>query len=269
MDISYSSSGNDGLLMSVSPQPDSRMIEVRPYDGANYVRFSSLLDEGFDEDTEGMENQCSKSETEALDMANSLLEDCGIDYTPKTISGLIWLYSTYEGGKTIASEVDGYKITYRNTINGESIYSKYLGEVDNIQNGDTLWDSTITDICELYINDKGVIYADIEEPVTQKEVLQEDVELLSFDEILEIAKSELGNYYSEYPTRSGEITFNSLELTYFYLQDKENENVYIATPVWIFSQVLDVEASDELSYPQQIFIINAMDGSIVYLQDER
>jgi hypothetical protein len=77
------------------------------------------------------------------------------------------------------------------------------------------------------------------------------------------------DYPAWYKSWLWQTLYSLLFCSDFYLQDKENENVYIATPVWIFSQVLDVDASDELSYPQQIFIINAMDGSIVYLQDER
>ena len=109
--------------------------------------------------------------------------------------------------------------------------------------------------------------------------------LLTWDEILEAAKTGIPEYYGSLDNKTGylDITFDEVKLTYYRVNDTETDENgnevmkgYRLIPVWAFVCTDPgknggdnfVGAGDRDMYPFQLVIINAMDGSVVNLAEE-
>jgi hypothetical protein len=262
--LSFSDSDDAlGASFELSYYPYETMINYRPYEGAVYVyAYDSIYgDDGYDD---SIPNSCTLSKEDAEEQAKQFLEACGIDDVVETgSSDLLWEYydSTYE---VVATEYDGYIVTFERSINGTAPYSADLSMVDTLED-ENVWSNTET--FTIYIDDNGVISASCYPLLASTGEEQKNVDLLSWDEILESLNNNLSSYYTENKTSYSDITFNDVRLTYCKLQDETDEELYKYIPVWVFAEAEKYDGEYDYDYPVQAVVVNAMTGDIIDLKD--
>ncbi len=118
----------------------------------------------------------------------------------------------------------------------------------------------------VFVNDKGVFDATYNSPVEIKEVVADNVNLLSYDNIKNVVIQEMQNKdYYQY------VTLRHMELTYFLWHDKINDK-YSIVPVWRASD----DSPQTMLYESMFFgygdthfiVANAMDGSIINVGEQ-
>lgn len=182
--------------------------------------------------------------------------------TDISVSGvrvLEWFYYIESTGETVATEYDGYVISFDRVVNGTPVYQDLIGNVDNLE--DTLINNP-ADSYEVYVSDNGVVEASWSVKLFSTGEEENNVELLSWKELIEAADRNIAEYYEKYPSHSNKIEFDQARLTYYSVKDEGRENSYKYIPVWVFSKgQKDMDSSG----PTQLVIINEMDGSILDL----
>ncbi len=237
------------------------MGAIRPYEGAVRVEFD-VTEDGADISAANMSNM---TEDDAKDMAEWFL--AGLDITDVTFvsaEGLHWRYED-ENYETLATECDGYVITYTKAIDGVAAYSENLYEVDNL-NLDNAWIDIPLETYTVMVYDDKVIGANFENVFNMTDSEREDAELLSYSDIIKKANTEFAAYYEKYPTNYKTITFNDVKLSYYLVSDENGKYKYI--PVWIFSQYEEVKDQDGASVPVQIVILDAVSGEAIDIIEE-
>lgn len=254
--------GDVGLGTSIYLSPKDDMISLRPHDGADQAWVSSYKEPGVDLDT----NTSKMTKEEAEDIAGKFLSDIGItDVLEKEANDMIWEYASGKEGETVARECDGYIIEYSRAIGGSTSYNGYLYSVDNLMTNDG-WINMPIESYSVYVYDGKVIEANWNQVFSKADSVDENVELLTYDQMLEKAKTEIPKYYEKYKTQYKNITFNDVSLTYYIVSDGEGKCKY--TPVWVFSQYQERQDSEGAESPEQLVIMNAMDGTVVDLLEE-
>lgn len=260
--LSFSPSEN-GLssYFSFSIHPYESQILYRPYAGATQAFYYTSLNE------DGQENRCSWSAEEAAEIAEDFLNDCGIqDVVLDSVTDLLWDY-TDASLNTIASELDGYLVTFTRAVNGCAPYQAYFFMVDNLQSGDTFFvGGPSYETYSVYLDDNGIFAADCFDLLLPPEETENNVDLLSWDEILEIADTAIPNYYIKYPTSFNALSFNDIRLTYYLVKDEE-EDTYQYIPVWVFAQIEEYEGEYNDDSPTQVVMINAVTGDVIDLPE--
>ena len=93
----------------------------------------------------------------------------------------------------------------------------------------------------------------------------ESKDLLSFDELLKKANTNIAEYYTTYPTRYKKVEFNDMKLAY-YLEKTDEDGVFKYVPAWILTQYEDMaDESNNADYPDQMVVLDAVDGSVIDL----
>ena len=94
---------------------------------------------------------------------------------------------------------------------------------------------------------------------------EENVDLLSWNEILDALPAAVNSFYSENKTSYSEITFNDVRLTYYKVKDGDG---FKYVPVWAFTECsLEPDGSNsDLLPPTQLIMIDAVDGSLIDLK---
>ena len=118
--------------------------------------------------------------------------------------------------------------------------------------------------CEVYVDSNGVISANWVNyfEITDK---TESKDLLSFDELLKKANTNIAEYYTTYPTRYKKVEFNDMKLAY-YLEKTDEDGVFKYVPAWILTQYEDMaDESNNADYPDQMVVLDATDGSVIDL----
>lgn len=229
-------------------------ILYRPYRGAMQAFYSS----GDDIEAEEGENQCSWNREEALEMARDFLNDCGIkDVAVEWERNLKWQYFASGSSEDITNEIDGYSFRFVRSIDGNAVYHEDTYEVDTLTQGAEFYE-----IYDVWIDDNGVLDAycyDMFRPTGQTE---ENVSLLSWKEILEIADITIPEYYTEHKTNYDTVTFNDVKLTYFLVNGKD-ENSYQYIPVWVF------EEENENGAPIQLIMMDAVTGEQIDINERK
>ena len=165
-----------------------------------------------------------------------------------------------DDGDVLQSKVDGYSILLNRTIYGAKTGMGTIYNVDNLQsqNGYMM---DINDYAIMCINDDGIIsmYADLyTDPSSLKD---EDVNILSWDDMIAKANENIAAYYEKYQTRYGKIAFNKVELKYIATADDSGSLCYI--PAWVFTQSEELRGENSQGEISQIVCINALDGSCI------
>lgn len=119
----------------------------------------------------------------------------------------------------------------------------------------------------VYVKDQKVIYAEINNPLEVISV-NEGVEVLSFDIIKDIVKSELAedikNYTANEIQDGMSVSFNTMCFDYVRVRDDKRGDLYSYVPAWkLFGRndrSLDWGA-------ENMIIINAIDGTPIYVKD--
>lgn len=216
------------------------------------------------------DNQCSLSMEDARKLADELAELCGgSNQVLCEAAGLEW-YGWNEGDETITTYSDtsvlyGYCFTYGNGVDGLAFqsfgtYADYV-DLDTVSPSDEgFYD--LLDSMEIMVVDDGV-FITMQNPITVNRIT-EQVEMLPLSSIEDILKNEVMensdryhyNAWSQGVTKS----FNLLELIYFRVKNNDTPGSYSYVPAWRLSQ----EAS---GYNHPI-LVNAIDGSVIYLEEE-
>ncbi|MBP3326244.1 MAG: hypothetical protein J6L77_07515 [Coprococcus sp.] len=236
-------------------------LSLRPYEGASGGYMTDYAEQG---DIAGT-NKSSVTAEEAEELAGNFLADMGVTDIVKTkTSDLYWMYYD-EDGNTVANEADGYAISYARAVGGSPTYSGRTYNVDNLQqiNG---WIDIPVETYSVFVYDGKVVQASWQQIYSQADSVEENVDLLSYEQIIEKANTEMAKYYEQYPTRYKKVEFNDMRLAYYLVSDGEGKCKYL--PVWIFSQYEEYTDSDGSDTPTQLLIMNAMDGTIIDIIEE-
>ncbi len=248
-----------GVYISFAPIIDDENIELKKVDGAQYTYLTgaSSVDSI---DHENIQNNCQINEEAAKDSARNFLSSINVEGMECTkVEPLVRVWSSDDGDE-LKTEVNGYAVSFSRVISGGDFVMSGLYNVDNLQNSSGyFYDST--DMANVYVNDEGVInmYANIyTDPQSVKE---EDVEILSWNDMLEKAQTSIAEYYEKYQTRYGKVEFNNVTLGYMHVMEEDGKTYYI--PVWAFKQTEELRDQDSDAEVIQAVLINAMDGSYI------
>ncbi len=260
-----SSSGEDMVGMGSSVYFSSEnALYIRPYEGATYGYVDSYVDPYSTVDAETTVNGSSISIEEAEEIAERFLDNIGASDLVKINSNdAFWVYYNNDG-EELAREADGYYFEYSRAISGTSTYSGNLWSVDNLNQIDG-WINLPIETYRVIVYDGRIIEASWQQIFGSADST-EDVELLSYDAIIEKANTEISKYYEKYQPKYKNVEFNDARLTYYLVSDDGGKCKYI--PVWIFSQYEEYMDMDNSNDPVQLVIINAIDGSVIDIVEE-
>ena len=178
--------------------------------GAQYT-YVTGVSQATNVDLTDAANESKMTESDAISEAMNFLSKMGIDGMEKTsVEPLVRIWSN-DDGDVLQSKVDGYSILLNRTIYGAKTGMGTIYNVDNLQsqNGYMM---DINDYAIMCINDDGIIsmYADLYTDTSS--LKDEDVNILSWDDMIAKANENIAAYYEKYQTRYGKIAFNKVEL---------------------------------------------------------
>lgn len=256
----------DGSGITISPWSTEEVVgspdSLKDYD---YLGWSpGSADEG--------DNQCSLSMEDARRLADELAQLCGgSSQIFCEVAGMEWSGWSVndEGEVTVESDqnvLSGYCFTYGSGVDGLAFQSfgTYEDYVDMEKTGmeeETFYD--LKDSMEIMVMDGGMVSITVQYPLTVRQIT-EQVELLPLSSIQDIMENEIRENFDQYHydgwSRGVTKSFNLLELIYFRVKNPDDPDVYSYVPAWRLSQ----EAS---GYHHPI-LVNAVDGSVIYLEEE-
>lgn len=247
---------------SVNLYMDEETMKYRPIDAEGVVNAYSTYEE-LEEMPDS--NLCTISEDEAESLALNMLGELGInDVVKDRVYPLEWVYYD-ENGNDIQKDYDGYVFKFARSIDGGKATNIYVGNAMNLQQ-DNGWPQLPSEGYYVYVDANGVLQLDYQNCYTLTGEVETDVDLLSFDELIEKANTSVAQYYTDFPTDYANITFNGVYLTYCISVDENNKDQYKYIPVWIFTQYVEYQdQSWSEEYPDQVVMLDARDGSYIDL----
>ena len=154
-----------------------------------------------------------------------------------------------------ATYCDGYGIIYGPSLNGIKMFSCF-GEGISVD-GETI---AVQPYVIVFVNSEGAYNFCIMEDYDVEEILSENSQMLSFQQIDGIAHGEFEKMMDEHPNASYNITkikFEYLCVTYDGLS-------YAMIPAWTYYMEW-INYGDTVLYP--VLIVNALDGAIISSED--
>lgn len=156
---------------------------------------------------------------------------------------------------------DGYYITFTDEIDNVTPYIGYYDWVTSLSSNGEYEEGKTISTYEICINDNGIISASCHDNYVKSTAATRQNDLLSWEEILDAASSNIEAYYSDKNVPS-DICFNYVCLSYYEVM--ADDNTYELKPVWFFlsleDQMLDY---DMTMYPDELLIIDAVTGEAV------
>lgn len=220
------------------------------------MKAQEIYHSSTDYDNNQSENKCSLTVEEAQKQAEDLLRSIGwtepVWQEPKVVK--------WQGHDIDEYSIDGYSFEYYQGAAGLA-YGKFDGGYEqSFSNG--LADYVRKAVID--INDDGILSVQIDVPVNFIQVTK-DVDLLSIDTIKGIVKKELNENPDPYFNGKNEVSFLRMELNYIPVKDESREGYYSYVPAWRISTSMNGKKS--LISEDVPVIVNAMDGSIIYLEE--
>ena len=255
-----------GANFELSYYPSEGLINYKPHEGATYV-YAYDAQYGDEDVDESMPNSCTFTQDEAGSLAQEFLSSCGIDdVIPTYTSQLLWEYydTSYD---VVATEYDGYIMTFGRSVNGTAPYSADLSMVDSLSSDDDVWYDSTSETFTIQVDSNGVINASCYPLLAPTGDEQKNVELMSWKDLLSALNKNVPAYYTENKTTYNEIEYNDVRLTYYCMKDESQENIYQYVPVWIFAQADEEDGTYDYDYPVQAIMVNAVDGTIYDLKE--
>lgn len=273
----------EDMVIGADPTVKQLMIRIYPKDfteaipeginrdeDTNYTYFSGLEDSG--------ENLCKYSREEAEELSKEFLVEAGyLGYEPVETCELNWTgdyvaedeYSGYYNQRAF----DGYVVRFslkddtgNELSTSETNYSDFLGLSTGMM-------YSMRSRIDVYVVDEGIMQIDFSDPV-QVVGSSSVVSLLSFESVQNIVRAEFQENFEEIYIQNSKfggnestVLFNSIELTYFRIRDKEKEGYYSYVPVWLFCRRMKVGGEEEEMIYSPV-IINAIDGTVIDLREE-
>lgn len=210
------------------------------------------------------DNECPLSREEAREIADQFIESSGLpDLVLSQEENLVWRGWNESDGETMGEDspeyVYGYRFVYYVGVNGISFVD--FGDEWSYMDGAMIQSPDFYSMrsgCCLEVTDDGLIGMELFYPLTVRKVT-EQVELLPLDIIQEIMKNEAMEHTDRYSFNEYRYS-NAMDLIYFRVKDKEDSDSYSYIPVWRLSQMG--------SYCYHPILVNAIDGSVIYAEDE-
>lgn len=255
-----------GANFELSYYPSEGLINYKPHEGATYV-YAYDAQYGDEDVDESMPNSCTFTQDEAVSLAQEFLNSCGIDdVIPTYTSQLLWEYydTSYD---VVATEYDGYIMTFGRSVNGTAPYSADLSMVDSLSSDDDVWYDSTSETFTIQVDSNGVINASCYPLLAPTGDEQKNVELMSWKDLLSALNKNVPAYYTENKTSYNDIEYNDVRLTYYCMKDESQENIYQYVPVWIFAQADEEDGNYDFDYPVQAIMVNAVDGTIYDLKE--
>ena len=203
------------------------------------------------------ENRCDYSEEDAIQLCLDYLENLGISIDGLEVSAvdpLVW-YDYMDN--SVEDGVEGYEIYFSHGVNHVP-QTRTTNSIAYVPDGGKV----TYDYERLYmrVEDAGVTFLFWQNPMTMGETLAQKVELLPFDQVLEIITGHVTLAYENYAMderlRDGEsLTVDRITLGMMRVQNENNENDFTLIPVW---DVFSTQLGD-----YSLVTVNAMDGSII------
>lgn len=279
---------SEGYEISYNPDPYKDLVTAEAF-----TQYVEELRANLKDKAEGnLINECLDAPTfdltEAQNIAEAFLNKLEIDNLALVKKeGAVFLDSIpIEGGENEYEDIGEpvWHLTYQPAFNGivfpydrMGIYTQpfYLDEEVSAETTPADWQFEHIDI---YLNDRGIVAFDYFSPMEVSEITEENPELLSVDEIIEIAKEmlpiTLENQNSDGDLMEARI--DQMNLAYWRVIDEDNPESATVIPVWNFygainrsftdimgEKQLIVEDSPNLS--DTILTLNAIDGTVVEL----
>lgn len=251
---------------SIDYYPSDQLINYKPKEGASTLYcYSSDYYDG-----ENSANTATMTQDAAIQKGIDFLASCGIsDIIETQCKDLIWEYSD-SSYNTVATEKDGYVITYKRSVDGIAPYTPYVYNIDSLSSDDT-WYDTMDETFEINIDDNGIVSGYCYDYFKATGDKDENVDLISWEDALKALPKAVNTYYSANKTQYSSIEFNDVELAYYKIKDGDK---YKYTPVWVFAQCEKAEDGDSsanesglnTSYPSQIIMLDAVTGELIDLK---
>ena len=185
------------------------------------------------------------------------MENLGISIDGLEVSAvdpLVW-YDYMDN--SVEDGVEGYEIYFSHGVNHVP-QTRTTNSIAYVPDGGKV----TYDYERLYmrVEDAGVTFLFWQNPMTMGETLAQKVELLPFDQVLEIITGHVTLAYENYAMderlRDGEsLTVDRITLGMMRVQNENNENDFTLIPVW---DVFSTQLGD-----YSLVTVNAMDGSII------
>jgi hypothetical protein len=251
--------GVSGFSICMLDIMNGNIMDYKPYDYAVAADMTSA--KNIENMEENIENQCSLSEDDAVRMANGYLADAGISgYTLTDIDDVIWLYYDIDGDNFKSIE-DGYTMEYSMAIDNVPVYNGQIWNVENIQQeGYAI--SYQTEIYSVTVDGNGLLSMECTVDMSAVET-EENVNLLTWEQLLEQANQNISEYYEEYPSSYGSISFNNIRLTYFLDVASYDKAQYEYVPAWVFAKCEESEDNN----PVELVVLDARDGHVIDISE--
>ena len=235
-----------------------------------------FLTHSYKEFTETVPEGLTITEQEAIEMAQQLLDNLG--ETQMQLCSIVADESVLESEARIVNDLETvpyYQLTFIRSINDVPSTYEYR-YFTNDENAEMVYYERIY----IYIIDKGVAAFEWNSPLVQKEVLNNNVGLLEFDEILQIAIDNMPLMVGEDITEKKDrtvINIDKIRLGYMQVKMKNSRNEFMFIPVWDFFGTSKQHYTETVSgwtidedgwlikdnLAKSYLTINAIDGSVI------
>lgn len=222
------------------------------------------------------ENHANISEEDALKEAKRFAEKLGMDYSVLSYPRpLVWKDAMVSDESMAGSVVNGYVFFFDFGVDDIS-FAEYGIEKEyndfwvtgneKEEQEDNLY--SMETRLQIYVTDQGVIRMIAQNPLEMTGI-SERVEMLPLDTIKSMIKEQSTTEWDDFHVfYSNEVIwFDSMELIYFRVADKENPGCYSYVPTWRLANVTRDEISHTISIRNPI-LINAIDGSAIDLSTD-
>ena len=233
--------------------------------GYDWLPYASVSESDHAPSSEIKERIEKFTPSQAIEIADRYLEELGLSdfsakYTEKSIS-----YCMPEDLQAERIFIDGgYKIVYTRDINGFPITYE-LSPGCSIPSGQSPVNTWANESVEFYINQDGLQKASIRNLYEIEEVVADNIELLTFPEIMELFGQLMPICYSE---NVDSLTVDRITLGYARIYDPGMDSTTaLLVPVWDFFGRTVIIADGEprtLDDPaESLLTINAADGTVI------
>ncbi|MBE5945415.1 MAG: hypothetical protein E7259_00585 [Lachnospiraceae bacterium] len=149
---------------------------------------------------------------------------------------------------------EGYTVTY-DSLQFKSMYGAIYFD-ENGENGQNPSAVTGSEFIRVYVSDYGVTEVEICNPMMEKELITDEVVLLEFNAINQIAI----DYFEALSQEYMDVWYvDKIELGYSIIEDAGE---FAIIPTW--SYIAKVDPTSRYAYENCYLQLNAMDGSVVY-----
>ena len=238
------------------------VLSYRPSDGASDAYTSTYNSLSDDEKAmcDEKENMCEISVDMAESMALDFMEKLGAgNFVLAYTDDLCFVYKYASSGNRII-EPDGYEFTFVRSVDECPVSGKSPEDAGNMP------DDRIVDIpLEQYVicvDSNGIFSVRCTEYLKATDETEKNVELLSFDSLLNAADENVAAYYMKYPLNNGmRVEFDNITLSYYLAEDEEGTYKYV--PAWILTDESNESGQENL--PDEMVVIDATNGSVIDL----